>query len=705
MSSSGLSIVRSLACRSVALVRPYAPPPLPPLPGPVRWSSTDAGRLALHDAGPLPPHSDGPSQELGRRVQDKDRGRQKDRARWISRLLSSSQVGIEETQGWRYLDARYVGLRRGQVSLLAVLTEAIERANRAGERLTAREVFQAHLSVLRWARNVGPGVQMASTTGGEERDQTGMRYERSSVTFSVMLKYAYQLRDASALRSIAKEALSWKHAQARARPLEKRTVRFLHPRMAAADDLSRLARNLFLSLAVKHRQRASREKETYLPGKALPSSDARVMRGDDAIALSVLLQNRLGAIKVAKKRGESGEEYLKLSRAAQAARYPLTHQSRRVRWINRQAERGFLPEQVAQAGRISPLQLPQPGGSGSESTGVDAGKGSHAKRSKGEGGEMMRLLQSTGKGGLENPNVVLLIKGYEAWQDELAARLQSRKEVGLVLKQFRFKPHLGPLEQVEAVSQVVPTWLILSALRTQIYAGNGVKAERLVELYLKSLEKVHEDRRLEEVIPIHQARVHAITDPFRPPTGASLLNGILRAHETSGASDCYEKMLVVVEQWCVDGKGLCTAIHHRKTHVTPVQPGACLVPSATTVHILLQALRNRRRRVPLAILTIEQVWKRWAHIPLIDRERERRHHQTLAFPLRVFATLLDWAAREKRQERVERVLSLEREWRARGSDGAGWAEASVADKTAWDKAVCRAGAGKDDLKKRQSDLP
>ncbi|UZJ55307.1 hypothetical protein CBS101457_004627 [Exobasidium rhododendri] len=684
---------RALISRPAVLLLPYAPPAAPPLPGPIRWSSSQAGQLILTDQdneSTIYRKADSST------VNDNDRkGKSKAEARGtatrrierIKELLRTSQEGIEESQRRKDVDARYPGLKAGQTNFMAVLLEMTElcKTIEVGG-LSAQELHYIHT-----------GLDSADRENARRStDNRGRRYQKSSATYAMLLKYAYKRRDAAALRTITKEGLTWKHHQDRSVParIEKKS-RFIHPRVAAADDLSRLARNLFVSLKVKHKQEVSKGTETFLPGKQLPSSKSKVMQGDDAIALSTLLQNRLGTFKFGK--GEGDEEYLKLSRPAQLSRYPLTHQSRRIRWVNRLVERGLL-EKLAEKDFSSDLKTivsTRSKAPSSQRTKI----GISLEESDTEVNKMMDLLTESTKGSQQILQLQALQDAYNKWQEELATRLRNRKNVARVLKQFHSTADTATKNKVEHISQVVPTWLVLSSLRMQIYVGDGVKAEKMVEYYLESLQRAHGDRLLSDIIPVSKDRVHAVTDPLSPPIGSSLLNGILRAHATGAAQDCFENMLQSVERWSIGGYKLCSSVTLRKTIVSKVNVGECLVPDVQTISIMLESLRMRRKRLALGIKLVEEMWKRWA-IATIDLE-EGKHAsatvattkkcQTMSLSLRTFTTLLTWAVIDGKVEKVNKIFSMMEQWRREHFRSIEeWNDATPEERISWERAKKKA---------------
>lgn len=729
MKASCSYIVKAIRyrCASPALAR--TGPASASFPCPVRWYSSEADHSAeVKDDDDV----SGFTQRNSNRTKLAFSGKGKEKARrgidtilidrrkFVQETALASQKDIEESEEWKKINARYPGLKTKQISLAALLHDVIQKSNKAKSRLSPGEVFAVHSSILKADRE-------AQSQADLER-----RFQCSSVAYMIMLKYAHRLRDSKYLKIIAKEAINWKHAQSRDRPLDRKRNRFVHPRVAAASELSRLCRNLFVSMAIHQRVKISNGTEQVLPGIQFPTSAPTVRRGDDAMTISRMLRQRVGGIKMATIETADGgkEKYFKFRKDAQSSSYPMTHQSRRVRWINRMMERGRMSEVMKQtilapdaaaAASFGPKSPPEARKTFDASTSVVASTSIEGDLTVARRSEVMEVLVSAlNDNQIRNQHLQALIKSYEKWQTELSKRLTSRRKMIQILRQFQLHSDVVDAKTVEAIRNFIPTWLVLTFLRLQIESGEPKRAEKMVELYLKSLSSVYNERPLKEVIPIEQHRVHSVTSPLIPPDGSSLLNGMLRAHLTGGAGDCFERMILLLDKWTIEGQGFSDAIvvssKEQKSKDLEVNDDfalkSCLVPNDGTVLLLLQALRTRKRNKIWGIRLVKEMWTRWGIVGFRDEERQGSSgplkHQSLKMPLQAMSTLLKWVTMESnrrmRKQLIFQVLTMERVWREKAFDNnRTWIGATIEAKIAWNQIKEKANSSLDLEKQERQD--
>jgi KaiC/GvpD/RAD55 family RecA-like ATPase len=655
---------------------------------------------------------------------ERERPSTQDRTSLMEAVLLETEKGMEDSKAWKETNARYPSLKPKQASLVTLLKEVIKKMDKAKARLSGSELLMLHATILQADRQLGNLMV-------ERR-----RFEESAVAYTYMLKYAFRLRDARALKQIARQALHWQHDHTTKMALNRRKPRFVHPRMAAADDLSRLIRNLFVSLNVEQGVRIEDKYRKITPGVQLPTSKARLQPGDDAMTVSRVLQQRLSAFKLA--RDDEGRAYVEMSRTAPRSPYPITHQSSKVRWINRMVARGKVDKvlnrlPISEAPEaIHPLPLAtetskeasipaEPSTSPPilpETTSAQLVVENVQKAENKEGSGIMDLLSVSRGSQLQDLEMNAYRDRVNKWQDRIWRRLGTREKVVGSFKQFKINSSDTAPQTVEAVKRMIPSWLVISLLRLQIEKGNVQRAERVLEIYLQSLVELHKDQKLSEVIPVNAARVHAVTAPFVPPNGSSLLNGLLRAHLNSGAKDCFEAMVMAVHKWAFQAKRFtqCALMKKIERSKNPHIPGhaGCLVPNQDSVMILLEALEKRKQRYLLGKNLVEQMWYRWGIIGLNDERVnealvEPQRHQALEMPLQAFTKLLKWAKREdkgdRRQKKVNDIIELERKWREKafGSSQSTFRGASVEHKLAWKRAV--GGTGQNDEKEEVEESP
>lgn len=707
------ALVHRCSLAKGARIRPERPPSYCP----ARWSSSGADHpieARNNDAlGFIQRDGNATELALSGKGKARDLGLSPyDRRNMIQETALALQRDIEESEEWRKANARYPGLKTKQISLVALLNDVIQKHNKAKSRLSPGEVLIIHSSILKADREAQSKAEMEK------------RFQPSSVAYMIMLKYAHRLRDSKYLKIIAKEAIIWKHTQGRDKLLDRKRNRFLHPRVAAASELSRLCRNLFVSMSIYQKVKISNGTESVLPGIQLPTSAPTVRRGDDAMTISRMLRQRVGGIKMATKEGKDGgeEKSLRFKKDAQSSNYPLTHQSRRIRWINRMIERGRLNEIIKMTASTSDSTTSSPESASKSQTITDTSSITSPSTSLSmpnsttseEGmavvshSEILEILSSAqNENQVRNRHLQALMKSYEKWQAELSRRLTSRKTLIQILRQFQLNSEVIDSNTIEAIRSLVPTWLVLTFLRLQIESGEPKRAEKMVELYLKNLSKIHQRISLKDVIPIDQHRVHSVTSPLIPPDGSSLLNGILRAHLTGGAGDCFERMIQVMDKWTVEGQGFSNAVLLKNSPaLKEMKKGdesllrSCLVPNDQTVLLLLQSLRSRKQSKIWGIRLVEEMWTRWGIVEFRDERQniiEPHKHQSLKLPLQAMSTLLKWVTtetnRRKRKDFIFKVLKMEREWRAKAfHNNKVWLGATIEAKIAWDQIKEKANA-------------
>lgn len=704
MRATCIAVAMALSRQRPAQIRAGVRHSAPRIAGLPRWKSTRPEHLLPYEG------RDGHSSELeGYTIRAKGKQRERpstqDRTELIEAVLLDTERGVEESKAWEETSARYPDMKTKQISLVTLLDEVIRKMNKAQARLSGSEVLMLHATILK-----------ADGRLGDLR-----RFQRSAVAYNHMLKYAYRLRDARALKHIAREALDWKHNHMARAQLNRRRPRFIHPRVAAAEDLSRLIRNLFVSLNVEQGVRIMDQRKYSTSGTQLPTSKARLQPGDDAVVVSKMLRQRLSAFRFA--RDDEGNPYIEMSSAASRSSYPLTHQPSRIRWLNRMVARGQLGKISARlavdgARKIEPPLLSAPETSKEATTPPehptslalvppsvpaasaqkDMTEDARIAEVKGRGG-LVEILSDRRGSQLQSRQMEAIGESFARWQDQLMRRVKAQEKVAGLFERFQLDPSSSIPRTTEAVQRVVPTWLVLTLLRLQIERGDIRRAERVLEVYLQSLAVLYKDQKLSEIIPVQAARVHAITAPLTPPNGSSLLNGLLRTHLNSGAKDCFEAMVLAVHKWAFQAKRFtqCVLMKRISRDDLPFIPkyAGCLIPNQETVLILLEGLERRHQRYSLGKALVEQMWYRWGIVGLRDERVsealvEPQRHQALEIPLQAFTRLLKWAKKEvrddRRRKKITEVIELERRWREKTSQST-FRGASVEDKLAWKRAV------------------
>jgi hypothetical protein len=671
----GLTLLRRQPAVVRACVRRSSP-----CPPSARWSST---KSAVEEK----PHQASQHYAKGKERALEDIPRE-DKTTLIELAILEVEREIEKSANWEDARARYPGLKQKQVSLVALLDGVIQKMKEAKAPLSGTELSKLHHTILKADRN------LRNMMAG------GRRFQESSVAYTIMLKYAYRQGDARGLKMIAKEALSWKHrSTASTSSSRNKQPRYIHPRVAAADELYKLIRNLFVSMSVRHGTRIDSSRDLFAGGSQLPSGLPNYIQdGDDAMTISMMLRQRVGAFK--SDRNQEDQTSLKLAKDARISSYPLTHISSRLRRINRMAERGQLERLIGKEKLVKSVMtnVEKPESSSTYLTTAPAVIINAPSQNQ---TEVMDLLASPQGNELKAQRMEALRGSLGRWQRELSKRMSSRRYMLGVIRQFRIKPDMSNPQTAEAVKQLLPAWLVLTILRLQIESGDIQRAEKAVEVYLKSLSRVYEGKKLSEVVPVDEARVHAITSPLIPPNGSSLLNGILRAHLNSGASDCFELMLTAIERWAFIGKNFKRSALKRPndkgcTFERPPWAG-CLVPNQDTVMILFEALRMRVSRYTLGKQLIEEMWLRWGIVGLGDERKdeslmEPKRHQALKIPQQAFTALLRWAQTSRplksRQKRIDDVIAMEARWRQKAFGSLStFNGASIEHKVAWKKAL------------------
>jgi hypothetical protein len=249
-------------------------------------------------------------------------------------------------------------------------------------------------------------------------------------------------------------------------------------------------------------------------------------------------------------------------------------------------------------------------------------------------------------------------------------------------------------ETDDMVEALTPTWLLLDALKSCTESGFPARAERIISRYLTDLQRSSGIRadEVHKALPYDQ-RILAVTEPHKPPNSPSLLNALLRAHLTNGATDSWKDMLYTIERWCIHGQGFAESIFNAigdrggKRHLSRKRPSEvsflpCLYPDETSVMILVDAAKpSYRRRGRLsenglrALSIIDEMWKRWAPMHMQppdsqDAVRSSKAASELRYPLRLtvktFRLTLAMAITYRSREDVQNVLSAYDTWMRRG---------------------------------------
>lgn len=180
----------------------------------------------------------------------------------------------------------------------------------------------------------------------------------------------------------------------------------------------------------------------------------------------------------------------------------------------------------------------------------------------------------------------------------------------------------NPQGDSDANKPLLPTWLLLTSLRTHALAGLPDLAQRLVDAYLNSLGGAQQQHGAPvlDLVANQSRRVHAITEPDRPPHGSSLLNFIMYAHKGRGGkkAETLKAMLQTIERWTVNGadatQDIYEAVPKRSTIPEPLgarRSSPRLPPNEQTLCILLDALEYQHR-APLGLAILRAACQHWS---------------------------------------------------------------------------------------------
>lgn len=621
---------------------------------------------------------------------------------------------------------RYPLLSAAQLKLMVML----ERASR--ERKDGRQRTPAELADLHF-----------------ELTDESKEMEASVGSFAYVLKYAHTRSDDKTLRQMGQAAIWWQKQHTR-RSRRKSS----EPMKGQEDenDLRALVRNLRLSLAVRTRWFQPRGTELERnSGKRVPTAQPRLLKNDEHFVHARILRARVDPLRrlppsspvesdqpagieesgeLAEENEDEDDEAQRRSRmtkgdtlVAQSSR-PRTHHSRRLQRSFRNAEK----------------ELHEAAEKNAEQEALDAAEKSMTKyerrllRRQERQLQLQQLRQQQGlpinagskEGGVPRETTSKLV--YDAfklhgsltasenayddlkrWDAEVTRRRSIKRRVLFdldMLRKYRgttlSDAKRRELESTaatakgEAKADVVPTWLLLSALKVCAERGQAAEAERIVENYLLSLyevqrlaafspsearksttmrsEKLDEAQDWVSLLPRYN-KTHAVSEPTRPPNGPVLLNAILRAALSSTQLNAFESMLGIVERWCVGSEGLsaemegaATAKTEQMTATTDVEktegsvgrPGKCLLPDETTVLLLLEALRGRRWRADSGHDVVDSFVKRWG-------ASNENVEGTVRISTRAARLLVSYALRatkdsELKQSSVRRILKSHLQW-------------------------------------------
>lgn len=531
---------------------------------------------------------------------------------------------------------RYPLLNGPQLNMMVSLENGA-RARSSGHQRTPAQLADLHFDLAHEGRDGGQG---------------GKEVEPSVGSFAYVLKYAHERSDDKTLRQIGQEAIAWqqRHQQRAQRVAEGPGTT---PVRQKGDDLKALVRNLRLSLAVRTHQFHIRGGTLErVGGIKVPSAQPRLLADDEHFVHSRLLRARINPLRLhgrtTEVEDEEGLEDPAQPRVGSLIRSsrPRTHHSRRLQRFFRLAQGTTLHDAMhsteSRGPSVPTKSVPV---SKHQRRLLDINKrrqrqqqeqavSEHNRAREGSNNATAELIYEAFKHDGSDSRSEAIIEDLKRWEDEVSRRRAIRRRVLFdldMLRQYRgtTTSNLKGLEQSAAPSDqsredVVPAWLLLSALKVCADRGQVAEADRLVENYLRSLYETR--RRSSAVSPQTQedeeaawaslvprnAKTHAIQEANRPPNGPVLLNSILRAALSSAHLEAFEAMLGIIERWCVGSEGLLAELCPTRPASTQ-QAGhpRCLTPNETSVLLLIEAVRTRRKRAEIGHDVVETFVQRW----------------------------------------------------------------------------------------------